>query len=210
MNRTKAAVWAVLTALLLYPSFTSPAAAAVRYSYTGAPFTVVSLPYTPSMRLSGWFELDSPLAPNIPWPTEFKASLTKYSFSDGVNTLTESNSGFFGAYVATDALGAITQWELNLSGPVPAALNTPVDIMTTNAGSDDVDTGANCVQVVNGICDGVSQLNGASSVVHGAWSMDTIPGIAVPAMNGWGLLLLALLAGVGSILNLRRKTELSL
>lgn len=195
-------VAALFSALL---SSASTSQAAVRYTYTGNNYTVVNLPYTTSMHLSGWFEMNSAMPPNTPWPTDVSNAITNYSFFDGVNTLTESNSGFFTAVLATDALGNITQWEINLSSPVPAAINTPVDIITTNNGSDYVDADANCVDVSDGICQGVSQLNGASSIISGTWAMQIVPDspVLVPTMSEWGKIIFIFLAWVCSVGYLR-------
>jgi hypothetical protein len=202
MKKCNFSFWSVPMTMIICLSFASTASALVRYSYTGNNYTVVDAPYTTSMSLSGWFEMDSPIPPNIAVPANLLASITNYSFSDGVNTLTNGNSGIFAAYFATDGLGNFTYWEINLSGPVPGAVNNPADIITTNSGVDRVDADANCVQLFNGICSGVSQLNGAESTVPGAWTRD----ILVPAMSGWGLIVLMMLIGAGSIYHLRRRS----
>ena len=207
MKKISVYLCTVLITTLTYLSFVSDASAKVRYTYSGNNYTIVDSPYTTSMRLTGWFEINSPIPPNTPYPTQLSAAIISYSFFDGVNTLTNSNSGFVGgAWFATDAQGNITVWEINLSGPVPAAINTPVNMITTNLGSDVVDTNANCVDVNNEICENVSQLNGAFSYNPGTWAMQIISDRAVPTMNEWGMIIMSLILAGSAIWMIRRKT----
>lgn len=207
MNKTSAYFCSVMITFLMCLTFTSVASAKVRYTYTGNNFTIVDSPYTTSMRLSGWIEMNSPIPPTTPYPTELKAAITSYSFFDGVNTLTQNNSSIAGgAYFATDALGNITQWEINLSSPVPAAISTPVNMITTNSSSDVVDTNSNCVQVNDEICDSVSQLNGAFSYNSGTWAKQVITDIGIPTMNEWGMIIMSLML-IGSTFWIIRRRQ---
>jgi hypothetical protein len=103
------------------------------YEYTGANYTLIvdntppaGTNYTTSDSVTGTFVVAVALAPNMPL-TDIGGSVLTYSFSDGANTLTESNSSIFGAFdIATDALGNISEWQLTLqSGPPLPAVGVP-------------------------------------------------------------------------------------
>ena len=82
---------------------------AATYTYSGNNFNSVSGAYTTSMRVTGTFVLGAPLAPGMPL-TEIKPSVLSYSFSDGLQTLTEANSEIVVLLVATDSQGRLTEW----------------------------------------------------------------------------------------------------
>ena len=95
-----------------------PAQASVIYTYVGNTFTdIVDLPFPPgtfdtSMQVTGSFELQDPLAANLPL-TDIGADVLDFSFSDGRSTLTASDlhlSTFF--FVQTGAAGQITVWDI--------------------------------------------------------------------------------------------------
>ena len=107
---------AALALLLLPPS---AAMAATTYFYTGNDYTLIidntppaGTTYTTSMSVTGSFTVASALAPNMAL-TDISSDVISYSFNDGVNTLTESNSSLVGALnVATDAGGDIIEWQI--------------------------------------------------------------------------------------------------
>jgi hypothetical protein len=62
------------------------------------------------MRVTGWFELASPLAPNMPGTSIIDSALS-FSFSDGRSTVTDADFGFpSDIIVSTDAVGQIAVW----------------------------------------------------------------------------------------------------
>jgi hypothetical protein len=81
------------------------------YTYTGNPFTSVFGPYTTSDRVTGFFDLATPLANNLP---ETVISPISFSFSDGVQTITNTTPGVVvGSFsVATDASGKPEFWDI--------------------------------------------------------------------------------------------------
>src|SRR5690349_12924430 len=92
-------------------------AANVIYTYTGNPYTVIvdETPpaghYDTTMRVSGMFETASALLPNTK-----NFSPLNFSFSDGRNTFTDSNSNFTNIFlVSTDAAGQIFDWHIVLA-----------------------------------------------------------------------------------------------
>jgi hypothetical protein len=85
------------------------------YTYTGNDFSSADPPFTTSESIIGSFTVSTPLADNL---TFAPVSYTAYSFSDGVDTLTQLNSyvmnGIFN--VSTNAAGAIIAWGIDLQG----------------------------------------------------------------------------------------------
>jgi len=86
---------------------------ATLYTYTGNPFTDVGGTFTTSMRLTGNFTLNSPLADNLSGAEIFP---TDYTFFNGIDTDFKDPlvGGTF--FVSTDATGAITAWVIQLGG----------------------------------------------------------------------------------------------
>ncbi len=85
---------------------------AATYTYSGGNFVDVLGDYTTMMRVTGQFTVAVPLAPNLPF-TDITALVTSYSFSDGVQTLTEANSVLLFFSVRTDVTGAIATWSIS-------------------------------------------------------------------------------------------------
>lgn len=108
-------------ALLLAVSLltAAPSMANVIYTYTGNPFDRFfdSSPpagsYTTSNFVSISLEFAAPIAPGTPL-TDLRGSVISYSFGDGTRSWTDSDPNllFFGAFLATDASGEITEWEI--------------------------------------------------------------------------------------------------
>ena len=95
------------------------------YKYTGNPFTFVSGPYTTSDFVSVMLSLASPLAANMPLT---QVTPTLFSFSDGVQTITNISANEFLFLFATGPTGNITQWSAD--GVLPSG----GFIKTTNNG----------------------------------------------------------------------------
>lgn len=107
---------------LLWLLLLSPFGAnAIILDYTGNSFTLVqtsgptapSDPYTTSDSVSGWIELAAVLDPNL---SGNAVSPLSFSFSDGVNTFTESSPLTGSSFQFwTDAGGQLSGWDLNMS-----------------------------------------------------------------------------------------------
>jgi PEP-CTERM motif len=117
----------VLCGLVLAALLTTSAWADTVYTYTGNPFTSNGNPllysysyppFTPSDSVTGSFTLASPLEANLPilGPDGFTTvTPTSFSFTDGVNTLSNTDSfEYLTLDVGTDATGAINQWIISL------------------------------------------------------------------------------------------------
>jgi len=106
---------ALLTIVLAPAAIAGPV---TTYTYTGPAFTtftgVAACPV--QCDLSGWFTVSSPLAANL---TNATITPTSFSFTDGLNTLTNLNTtGTFDQanflLFSTNGAGQITQWEIIL------------------------------------------------------------------------------------------------
>lgn len=106
------------------------ASAMAIYSYVGDNFTSVedvdppAGSYTTSMNASGYFTLVAPLSANHPWGDSLISSVLDYSFFDGRNTLTPSNSSLVYLNIGTDGLADVVEWLVEVV-EVPAS---PVDV----------------------------------------------------------------------------------
>jgi len=85
------------------------------YFYTGTNFTIVTPPYTTSDLVTGSITLPTPLASDL-----FFAAIMPpaFSFSDGVQTLSDANTNHNTFIVSTNAVGDITNWFMSVSAEV--------------------------------------------------------------------------------------------
>jgi hypothetical protein len=148
------------------------APAATTYQYTGQVFTTVTPPYTTSEKVTGSFVVATPLPHFMP-STTVTSSLVSFSFTDGVQTRTETSSVVCDFRVATDGVGNITQWSIYLTeAPHPATGNPEQTMTLASVSSDVVGTG----NAVANACASISQPISASSSGAGSWSAPLPPG----------------------------------
>src|SRR5262245_39650306 len=99
-------------------AFSCPVARAdTVYYYVGPLFTSASGVYTTSMSISGYLTYSAPLGSDVDVFSSKQGSdfgLTDFSFSDGLHTITKSNSTDWGISIATDVAGNIDQWRVDL------------------------------------------------------------------------------------------------
>lgn len=114
------------------------AAQAVMLHYSGNNFTSVNTSgpttpadaYTTIDSVQGWIELASMLAPNL--SSQLVTPLS-FSFSDGVNTLTDSNATSSSFRFWTDDSGMPTQWEFFVEALfLPGGTGTQKTISSSN------------------------------------------------------------------------------
>jgi hypothetical protein len=130
---------AFLVLFLLAMAFgPSVSADSVTYSYVGNTFDSFrgSFACPPECKITGSFTLDQPLPPNLSFAA---IRPTSFSFTDGDITLTPTNSFRFifdpFTEFSTDALGAITTWDVRIQGrrelgfPHLATANVPPDAL---------------------------------------------------------------------------------
>lgn len=110
------------------------------YSYTGQPFVAADPPYSTADRVVGSFETAEPLDP---WLIDADISdrVTDFSYSDGQQTRTSTDSAVCAFRVTTDATGAIVDWQVDLrqAGLPPPPL--PLPFIQSSRGFDEAGIG---------------------------------------------------------------------
>jgi hypothetical protein len=168
--------------LLVLPKFAS---ADTIYTYTGNDFTTLANnttsanKFTTSDFVSGFFDLSSPLAANLPSGTVI--SPTDFSFSDGVDTVSLANFSVLTVQVGTDSTGKIISWNIDAeSGSTfPLALIGTAKVTTLVA-----DSGSEILGVSQF---GQARMEGSNASDAGTWTSETVTG-AAPEPSGLVLL----------------------
>jgi hypothetical protein len=100
----------------------APSKAATIYTYTGNQFTADEITpggaYSTLDRVSGWFELASPLGDGTAG-IDISSNVVAFSFSDGVQTLVNGGDfnnvdGFALFFVGTDSSGVPNEWIIGI------------------------------------------------------------------------------------------------
>lgn len=189
----------------------SAAANAVTYKWQSQNYSNADAPYTTSMRVEASITLAVPLASNLS-ASDITADIQSWTFSDGVNVFTESNSSF-STYssvlpfkVTTDNGGSILSASFALASPDPDQPNQTGNrfkiIYTSgsnpllNVSNDAVCTDNNSLGGC-GFDDGSQEANGPTlnTSATGPWTTVVEPSVAVPAMPTSAVLALILLLG---------------
>jgi hypothetical protein len=84
---------------------------ATTYEYTGNPFTLTAGPYTKSDFVTATVTLASPLPPNAQGSV---VTPTAFTFSDGVQTITDHSGAGSLMTFSTGPTGAITAWHIGI------------------------------------------------------------------------------------------------
>lgn len=222
--RRMASVLFAFTAL-----FGTQAFATTTYSYVGKDYSTIyhnctppgdpnsgpCVTYTTSMHVQGSFSLDTPLPPNFgPADISMRSDL-KWSFSDGINTYSSTDSAHAlvetGSFVIqTDATGIPvfpgTSIDLDLWQTTPAAnhfydfINIGYQPVAPHLG-DYAGTGEICFTVAGNQCmsDNVgTNVSYVASVTSGTWAILNLA-LPAPMMGFWTTLaLLAVLIVIGA------------
>ena len=205
---------------------TASAFAATTYTYTGPAYTLVTGTYTTSMQITGSFTTAAPLAPNLS-DVDITGQVTSYSFSDGVNTYTNSdiNARIFAFKVSTDASGTITYWGIVLklweSGTSPHSTGDKISFMSTMlstvwGANDRAYDEITCITVGDSSYSGVSDvciveaagswLGSATVNATGSWTSQTAAtATSIPTLSEWGMIILSSLLALGTVLVMRRQ-----
>ncbi len=175
----------ILSAALLalrFPLMADP----ITYTYTGNDFTTLDaqggdpMVYTSSDFVSGEFTLSTPLVGNLPSLTAIAP--TSFSFSDGVQTITNLSASSWYFDVGTDGNGAITAWYVFVTTPNG-------DYVDTYSASNVGDVGQYDFQVLSyyncgwfGCSENVALSEGSNSDSPGTWTnSDAAPESQDPA-----------------------------
>jgi hypothetical protein len=148
------------------------------YTYTGNDFTLVQGPYTTLDSVTGTIVLSAPLPANLSSFTDETALLISYSFSDGVQTLTNLNSHADHFDFQTSPSGAITLWNISF-----------ITVPPTN----EIESAKVSLGVAHDLGAAGLGAAGQNDGVPGGW---TVPEPATLSMMFSGLLGLGMLVGV--------------
>lgn len=189
------------------------AGAQATYSYTGHEFQIVRGSYTTSDKVVITFSLPTPLAAGT--TTDISGLVSSYTFSDGVQTLTQANSTLIDSSVTTDGSGAPLYWSLAaFETPLPDTVGDPLYGITL--GRTDVNIvaemgirGFPCLFVTNGVCLGFSpgdptvgetgRFGPVVAAPAGPWAVN-IHAVPVPAVDWLALMILAAAIGLLAVL----------
>ena len=137
---------AVGPGVLIWAAFCTPLAnAGVIYTYTGNDFTAASTPFTTGDEVTGSFTVPTALGANLSLAS---ISPTSFTFSDGVDTLTNLTATPYSFEVATNSLGQITDWYIGINGSAGSFIQTLGPIFDQSYASADIGAHAS-VQAFN-------------------------------------------------------------
>ncbi len=167
---------------------TSSTNALAIYTYVGNAFSEVSGAYDTAMRVTGFFELDTPLPANLTFEPIPVSALLGWAISDGRETLSAANADFSPLLaVSTSPDGAITAWNFGAGrtleeGPPTVVLSVTTSLDAFNARDSGV------IRPVS-FRDGIIILFPASDGGHvadspGVWTFTPEPGPAALLMLG--------------------------
>ena len=195
------------------------------YTFTGTNYTsaYLSAPgptggFTAAMRPTGSFTTSAPLPPNMPLtaigPGASPELVTAWSFSDGMNTFTNANSGLIYGLpqqfaVATDAAGQITDFSIILIRPRPPhTVGQVVQTLTIETLQALAVADAQCQFVASDQCRSIAHAGTLASALGpggGTWVRVAAPA-AVPTLSLVGLAAMgAAVAGMAGWARRRRR-----
>lgn len=179
-----------------------PVADPTSYSYQGDPFTFAQPPYQAADSLVGSIAFLAPLPANLPL-TDVRNALVELAFDDTVEPRTLADSFLCRFEVATNEAAEIVRWNVSLRrfpynpGDPHAAIDSVG--LGLAAGSDL----AGSAPAPVGPCDPFALDPSAGTLTPGTWIGGGTSPLAIPAVEGWGLALLAVLLALAGMAGLR-------
>lgn len=188
--------------LLLMAVGSQAMAQVTTYSYQSNAFDFFFPPYSAANRISGSLTLDAPLPPST--TTDLTATLTTFSFTDGVAIRDFSNTTICDFQITTNAQGRVANWSILLRQDDPGPTGFQHSLETYGAGPDQA--GFSATPGTTGC--GTLPFNevGASNVPIGpaGWTGGPITATSVPSLSGLPLAVLTLLLALGGLVTLRK------
>jgi len=186
MKRKTTTAARVLTAgaLLIVGSSVCAVRADIMYSYTGDPFTSGVNSLSPGYytlgpggdHVSGYFVIPDTFSMSGLSNANISSSILSFSFSDGHNTLSNTNATSMNVVVTTSGSGAITQWFVQVVDvPVPflpGNLLYLIDTENTNIVIADYGLTIACTSSSAGTCTGSAPVtpSAMNSNSPGSWT----------------------------------------
>jgi hypothetical protein len=170
------------------------------------------------MNVTGSFTTATPLAPNF--SGDITGQIASYSFSDGLHTYTSSdaNGRVYQFVISTDPSGSINAWQITVEAwqtPAPHNVGDYFNFVQTLSSTADFgyDT-IPCTEVgvspagVADTCIGATlgTESASASGASGSWTRQT-SATSIPTLSEWGMITLASLLALGTVLTLRRQRK---
>jgi len=195
--------------LLLSGIATSWPASAATYSYESPNYSTIfgSPGLTTAMNVTGSFELEPPLGPNLN-NYHLTGLVTEYSFSNGVDTFDETNSVICIAYVSTDSRAQFTQYVFSLRESPAPSQGEPIKFLDFyNPGWTGADSGRGPSPGTS--CGALSPDHRAYTDAddYGNWTSPVITR-SIPALGTLGLVFMVGLILIGAVITRRRSRSL--
>lgn len=172
------------------------------YRYTGAPFAWGRPPHAPGGRVTGVVTTATPL-PAFRTMPDIRGLGTSLTFTDGVGTLTETNTTPCPFMVVTDHAGIIVRWDIELYGIGPPGVPAS-QIESTFYGYGGGDTVGTGVPAYPDCSDRPATWWTAASDSPGTWAaVDAHLSEDVPALGATALLALIALLAVTALIAMR-------
>jgi hypothetical protein len=199
-------------------AFCASLACATTYSYVGPTYVTATGLYTTSMHVTGSFTTASPLPKNMALtdigPDGGSNLVTSWSFSDGVNTYTNTNTVLLYGIdtnfaVSTDAGGNVLSFNLGFMAPVPPnTVDEPMNAIFLSPGETQATTAALCSAITAGVCTFIptGSANFATADTPGVWQLAAVATVTpVPTLSESALVLLGIGVAMLAVLVRRRR-----
>ena len=201
------AIYTILVIFVLI-IFNAAHSSAINYSYTGENYTSIledNTPptgsYTLGMSVSGNFDSDTVFT--LMPLTDISSNIVKYTFSDGRNTLTETNSSIDVFEIAVNGNGEIIEWNIEIEVPLVNPTTSGdqfIIINTVNAASLTTEDLGVISECTTDACDVFDRINDVAQTFSnpGQWSSAlTVPTVNVPIPFWMSVILSLALLGFG-------------
>ena len=193
----------IVIGLALFVLAQPAAASVVTYNYTGHNFDEfytynASNPYSSADFVTGSFKLAAPLAANL---SSSNVSVLSFSFSDGVETISDTSANLFQQIFqfSTNALGQITSWFI-LVGTQTSTEQLQIGTLLSDWAA--ADHGTQTVCTLGSFPNGCTENTQVRGLVFTPGTFEVASAVPEPAT--WAMMILGF-AGVGFLAYRRRE-----